>query len=95
MTSSDLIPFVADEQLNYGINVIYDYFGMYVPRSKKFNPRAVVLLPSIEKKRYSYDYDGVTISFFGRHTWHLDDYDYCVDVKIIVDGIVILNLEKF
>jgi hypothetical protein len=78
------------------IDTISDYFESYVPKSKNFDSSKVFARFHLgdTNKRYTYNHDGVSIQFFGRYMWCLDDYDYVVDVKIIVDGVTILNLEK-
>jgi len=42
----------------------------------------------------TYDYDGVFISWLGRDTWKLGDYDFFADVYVGVDGKILYSEEK-
>lgn len=74
------------EKRTIAVERIQSLFNEYVLTnnpSKKFNEKEVKIL---EERLYEYHFDGVSIRYYGRHTWKLDDYDYFVDYSVYIDG---------
>lgn len=73
---------------------IKDLFDRYVSTrfpDKIFDPDKIQVHGS---NHYKYLFDFVSISYHGRHTWVIDDYDYFTDTIITVNGICIANQLK-
>jgi len=79
------------------IGIMQNMFQKYVaPKypSKLFNEMSIIGNSGTDDTRITYSFNGVRMSYFGRRTYCLDDYDWFVDKSVDVDGVNILYIEK-
>ena len=92
----DLVSKIETTRESQSVAEMREMFDQYVapkyPR-KQFNS-FYVFSSGEDSKTITYNHDGVSMHYLGRMTWCIDDYDYFIDRKIIVNGVTILDKQK-
>ncbi|MDD5753130.1 MAG: hypothetical protein PHN45_00050 [Methylococcales bacterium] len=75
------------------------WFDFYTNKSGystlQFKPRAMRIKKSVAGSDiFRYDDGIVVMDYFGRDTFVVDDYDYYVDLRVIINGVVVVDSHK-
>lgn len=99
---------IVSEEHRRDIDRIKDLVDKHAP-GRKFDPDAIKLEEPNQPGQYAsgfgaikggkgrkltYSFDGVEVIHFGRITTKIDDVDWFTDKKVVIDGKVILDVQK-